>query len=430
MTNICAHLQVFHSALHPHVIKILETYASTDAFLEHYHTHYDDFLDGIFDFRAAVEPTVQCFTPLLASRRPCLSAQLFGGAMVPMIAIRGTEDGVAPSADILLEGLKIGEFEYFAGLRHVVLEAASDGIGEAVAALEGALTLGMVKRNDLFLTLLVGEDLPRTDGAEGLTGVVRRTLASGGVGVEGPGGSRRDSSLSYVDAMVLMRESGRLFDDNDDFSVLWKDAREAAASPAPAWDEQLQQQYPPPTNIPTPVKHNPAARLPSSRRPLVRNLGIGGHGPGVHERLALLLENGENTAGQSDRDVPRTDPGSVPGGVAGTGVGDVPDSVPSVFWGDLRAGDAEVTARIIELCREKGVQAFSLQHDGGDCGDVVLKRAEGAANYEFEDVTPEEVLAKWLLELGCGVVWRAAEPTGVWRTLPMLRYFMPPQWIT
>lgn len=40
---------------------------------------------------------------------------------------------------------RVLRFRPGAGLRHVVLEAASDGIGEAVAALEGALTLGMVR---------------------------------------------------------------------------------------------------------------------------------------------------------------------------------------------------------------------------------------------------------------------------------------------
>lgn len=34
------------------------------------------------------------------------------------------------------------------GIRHVVLEAGADGIGEAVAALEGALALGMVRKDE------------------------------------------------------------------------------------------------------------------------------------------------------------------------------------------------------------------------------------------------------------------------------------------
>lgn len=67
--------QVFHSAIHPHVIKIMETYASSDALLDHYHRWYADYMAGVFDFRAAVQPTVQCYTPLGASRRPCLSAR-------------------------------------------------------------------------------------------------------------------------------------------------------------------------------------------------------------------------------------------------------------------------------------------------------------------------------------------------------------------
>ena len=67
--------QVLHSAVHPHVLKIVETFASADALLDHFHRHYADFLEGIFDFRAAVNPTVQAYTPLAASVRPSLSAR-------------------------------------------------------------------------------------------------------------------------------------------------------------------------------------------------------------------------------------------------------------------------------------------------------------------------------------------------------------------
>lgn len=35
--------------------------------------------------------------------------RLASGAMVPLVAIGGPEDGVAPSPDVILEGLKIGE---------------------------------------------------------------------------------------------------------------------------------------------------------------------------------------------------------------------------------------------------------------------------------------------------------------------------------
>lgn len=66
--------QVLHSAEHPHVLKIMETFASSDDMLDHYHRCYTDYLEGVFDFRAAVNPTVQTYTPLAASLRPSLSA--------------------------------------------------------------------------------------------------------------------------------------------------------------------------------------------------------------------------------------------------------------------------------------------------------------------------------------------------------------------
>lgn len=67
--------QVLHSALHPHVIKIIETFSSGDLMLDHFHRHYENYLEGVFDFRAAVNPTVHAYTPLKASLRPCLSAR-------------------------------------------------------------------------------------------------------------------------------------------------------------------------------------------------------------------------------------------------------------------------------------------------------------------------------------------------------------------
>ncbi len=60
--------------MHPHVIKIMETFSSSDAMLDYFHHHYESYLEGVFDFRAAVNPTVQAYTPLDASLRPCLSA--------------------------------------------------------------------------------------------------------------------------------------------------------------------------------------------------------------------------------------------------------------------------------------------------------------------------------------------------------------------
>lgn len=65
---------MLHSALHPHVIKIMETFASSGAMVDHFHRSYEGYLKGVFNFRAAVNPTVQAYTPLDASLRPCLSA--------------------------------------------------------------------------------------------------------------------------------------------------------------------------------------------------------------------------------------------------------------------------------------------------------------------------------------------------------------------
>lgn len=48
----------------------------------------------------------------------------------------------------------------------------------------------------------------------------------------------------------------------------------------------------------------------------------------------------------------------------------------------------------------------------------------------FFQVTADEVLAKWVLELGSGVVWRPTEAKEVARTLPFARYFLPVEWIT
>lgn len=67
--------QVLHSALHPHVIKVMETFASEDALLEYFHQCNSGYLEGVSDFRAAVSPTTQAYTPLEASLRPALSAR-------------------------------------------------------------------------------------------------------------------------------------------------------------------------------------------------------------------------------------------------------------------------------------------------------------------------------------------------------------------
>lgn len=45
-------------------------------------------------------------------------------------------------------------------------------------------------------------------------------------------------------------------------------------------------------------------------------------------------------------------------------------------------------------------------------------------------VSPDEFLAKWVLEVGGGIVWRPSEARSASKTLTMLRYFIPPEWIT
>lgn len=52
----------------------METFASSNAMLDHFHRNYERYLEGVYDFRAAVNPTVQAYTPLEASLRPSLSA--------------------------------------------------------------------------------------------------------------------------------------------------------------------------------------------------------------------------------------------------------------------------------------------------------------------------------------------------------------------
>lgn len=64
----------------------------------------------------------QITRPYAGARSPLIS-RLMGGAMIPLIAIGGPEDGVAPSPDVVLEGLKIGEsscFRYCTGTLVVV----------------------------------------------------------------------------------------------------------------------------------------------------------------------------------------------------------------------------------------------------------------------------------------------------------------------
>lgn len=110
-----------------------------------------------------------------------------------------------------------------------------------------------------------------------------------------------------------------------------------------------------------------------SPEPLARQLGLGGHGPLVTDRLALL-------ASLSPPSSPRES------GARG-GVRAVPKILPSLYFGDLRAGDVQATAETMELCHKRGVQAFSLRCVGGKDGEEAGKGAAAAADYEHEDVS-------------------------------------------
>ncbi|CBN77901.1 expressed unknown protein [Ectocarpus siliculosus] len=428
-------VEVLHSALHPHVIKIAETFASSDAMLDHFHRNYDGYLSGVFNFRAAVNPTVQAYTPLEASLRPCLSATLPTGAIVPLVAIGGAEDGVSPPTMIVLEGLKLG-------VRHFVLEVGSSGVKEAVEGLQAALAFGVVKRDHLFVTMIVGESNSAVAGGRGIAAAVSETLASGRVddgGIETDGTATR--LLDSVDALVLARESGEYFDDDRLFLEMWDEAHQAAASPprestglpavpteqtgldTPADDDPFGS----PFDIPADslAADSPAAKSSSSSSSsadgsndeldsrLGSHLGVGGHGSKVADRLALLVDQSP-AAGAAAADVPGT----------------VPRKLPSLYFGDLRAGDGAATTATIELCRERGVQAFSLECAGGRGAEEARKGAAAAADYEHEDVTDDEVLAKWVMEIDGGVVWRPREVKEVARVLPLARYYLPPEWIS
>lgn len=57
-------------------------------------------------------------------------------------------------------------------------------------------------------------------------------------------------------------------------------------------------------------------------------------------------------------------------------------------------------------------------------------RYVGCCFFLVFQVTGEEVLAKWVMDLGGGVVWRPKEMKEVARTLPLARFFLPPEWMT
>lgn len=111
---------------------------------------------------------------------------------------------------------------------------------------------------------------------------------------------------------------------------------------------------------------------------LARHLGVGGHGPLVAERLAFLAKLSSSSSSWQE---------SAQGATSAA-----PGILPSLYFGDLRAGDGAATAETMELCRERGergvgVQAFSVRYVGGEGGEEAGKGAAAAADYEHEDVS-------------------------------------------
>ncbi|CAM9615421.1 unnamed protein product, partial [Discosporangium mesarthrocarpum] len=291
-------VEVFHSAVHPHVIKIIETHASASTLLDYSFAHQDPFLDGVAPFRAAISPTLQTYTPLTASCRPCLNVELVGGRMMPLVALGGTGEGRAPSAETVREGLKIG-------LRHVQLVEGAAGLEEALSAVQGCMTSGLVERKDLFVSLVVGEG---SVSIKGLSQVVEDVL-------------KKVGGLEYFDLVLLAREDGRLFDNNNSLLALWADAGKLSGFPLPPGDSSLPR--------------------------LTYHVGMVGTALSlVH--LSLLLGDKGARAGGVDGD---------PGIVS-----------PAVFQTDMHVGDPTAYASAVELCRQSGVQMILSQPLGPSAG--------------------------------------------------------------
>lgn len=203
----------------------------------------------------------------------------------------------------------------------------------------------------------------------------------------------------------MFHQSIRYFDDDSKFLDMWNEARQAAASPRRK-SSRPPTTYTKETDLDMPADDDPyGTRLDRSSfdnvldvpvdssggafdKPffspdddglddspgdipgpaLARHLGIGGHGPQIADRLALLAKLSP---------------------AAGTvqGAGTVLGILPSLYFGDLRAGDGAKTVETMELCHERGVQAFSVRYAGGEGGEEALKGAEAAADYEHEEVS-------------------------------------------
>lgn len=70
----------------------------------------------------------------------------------------------------------------------------------------------------------------------------------------------------------------------------------------------------------------------------------------------------------------------------------LPGVDPSIFMGDLRAGDGARTVKTIELCRDRGVLPFSTRYTGGEGGGEAGKGAAAAADFEYEDVSTWKIV--------------------------------------
>ena len=191
--------------------------------------------------------------------------------------------------------------------------------------------------------------------------------------------TRRPTVRAYPPQLQLHRRSSR-FDEDDSFLEVWHEAREAAASPSSS------------------SSSSGATAGSTEERPLARHLGVGGDGPVVARRLSLLLEEeGEEEESRAqtqsrrrrDGDSDRVRGGGASwddlSGAAAVAAAAAAAAVPSMFFGDLRAGDGATTAETMELCRDAGVQAFSWRYDGGLGGEEAGKGA-AAADYEHENV--------------------------------------------
>lgn len=208
-----------------------------------------------------------------------------------------------------------------------------------------------------------------------------------------------EPKLNSSDALTCgMVVPYRHFDDDEAFLAVWDEVREVAVSP-PAQRVPTTTETKPESGDAISSMHSENPTLP----PLARHLGIGGHGPLVAERLAFLFKSQQ---GQKNVEI-EIEKSDMPAAVAGT----IPDiipggiAIPSLFFGDLGAGDGAATAETIDMCRNRGVQAFSIRYAGGEGAEEAGKGAAAAADWEHEDVRGcFESIAVVLLYMAIGLV--------------------------